>query len=280
MGTLGKVIIGIILGVIIVWMVVPHSSQSASSAGTQAKVTPVQVYRYDPSAVTPTATTSSLISPDQKKKIIAQAIDYRSVTTINFARSHIQRSSSGDYNLAQVCDLWDYVYYNWNYVNDPQGMDYYSSASNTISIGLKGDCDDYAILVAALVESIGGKSRVVTASDHFGNRHAFAEVYIGTTSEEAQRVADYIGSRYSNTQVATTVEKDSQGITKYWLNLDWWANHPGGPYKANTDRVSYYSSDVEYVPLTVPIYFQTISTIPTSSLASENLLGKTLLIPS
>ena len=107
------------------------------------------------------------------KAVIAKAIDFQEPATIDFARERVNKASSGNYNLAQVCDIWEYCYKNWIYINDPNGEDYFSPASNTIKIGLKGDCDDYAILIAALVQAIGGTSRVVTASDEQGNnRHA------------------------------------------------------------------------------------------------------------
>ena len=44
---------------------------------------------------------------------------------------------------------------NWVYVNDPAGTDYYAKASESLRL-LRGDCDDYAILMASLIESIGG----------------------------------------------------------------------------------------------------------------------------
>ena len=110
---------------------------------------------------------------DPVKAVIAKAIDFQEPATIDFARERVNKASSGNYNLAQVCDIWEYCYKNWIYINDPSGEDYFSPASNTIKIGLKGDCDDYAILIAALVQAIGGTSRVVTASDEQGNnRHA------------------------------------------------------------------------------------------------------------
>lgn len=252
MGTFGKVLIGIVLGVIIVWMAVPHSSQSSATSLTI-----------------------------QKTNDITQAIDYHSVTTINFARSHIQSSSSGEYNLAQVCDIWEYAYKSWDYINDPQGSDFYSPASNTISVGLKGDCDDYAILIAALVESIGGTSRVVTASDSDGNRHAFAEVYLGTSENEVNAARDYICHRYDCKNIWYYPDSDSSGTTRYWLNLDWWANHPGGPYNADVNRVPFYPADREYVPLPAPtvspypiqIYKETLKALPYGNIRWYQLDG-------
>lgn len=196
------------------------------------------------------------LTDDLMKGVIAQAIDFRNPVTIDFARERVNKSSSGYYNLAQVCDIWEYCYKNWIYVDDPNGEDFFSPASNTIQIGLKGDCDDYAILLAALVQAIGGTSRVVTASDEQGNnRHAYAEVYLGTSQESAQNATDYICRRYSCGRNAlwTHHETDSSGVTRYWLNLDWWANYPGGPYRFDTDKKFYYPlGNQAPVPLPIP----------------------------
>jgi hypothetical protein len=192
---------------------------------------------------------------DPRKDVIAQAIDFREQTTIDFARERVKKASSGNYNLAQVCDIWEYCYKTWIYINDPNGADYFSPASNTIKIGLKGDCDDYAILIAALVQAIGGTSRVVTASDEQGNNpHSYAEVYLGTSQDSAQKATDYICKRYScgKNAIWTHHETDSSGVSQYWLNLDWWANYPGGPFKFDTDKKYYYPSGNQ-APVSLPI---------------------------
>jgi len=186
-------------------------------------------------------------------KLISQAIDYRNTVTINYARELVQKSSAGNYNLAQVCDIWEYINKNWKYVNDPNGPDYYSPASNTINNGLTGDCDDFAILISAMVEAIGGTSRIVTATNDKGDGHAYAEVYIGTSQNDVQKATDYICTRYSCDTIWTTHITDDNGVTRYWLNLDWSAGHPGGPFTATNKRKYYYpSEDTEYVPIGIP----------------------------
>jgi transglutaminase-like putative cysteine protease len=196
------------------------------------------------------------LTDDPMKGVIARAIDFREPATIDFARERVNKSSSGNYNLAQVCDIWEYCYKNWIYIDDPNGEDFFSPASNTIQTGLKGDCDDYAILLAALVQAIGGTSRVVIASDEQGNnRHAYAEVYLGTSQDSVQDATDYICKRFScgKNAIWTHHETDSSGVTRYWLNLDWWANYPGGPYKFDTDKKYYYpSGNQEPVSLPIP----------------------------
>ena len=207
---------------------------------------------------------------------ISQAIDYRDTTTINYARELVQKSNSGNYNLAQVCDIWEYIYKNWKYVNDPNGPDYYSPASNTVKNGLTGDCDDFAILISAMVESIGGTSRVVTATNDKGEGHAYAEVYVGESLDDVQKARDYICSRYScddtGNEISYSYNSDATGITRYWLNLDWSAGHPGGQYTATNNKNPFYpAGDWDYVPLPVPTVtpdlsaLSKIAVIPTST---------------
>jgi transglutaminase-like putative cysteine protease len=168
---------------------------------------------------------------DKKANSISQAIDYTNPTTRDFAVGLVKKSSSGSYNIAQICDNWEYSYNNWVYVNDPAGQDYYSPASRTINLGLKGDCDDFAILNAAVIQSIGGSSRVVTAcAPNGGPCHAYAEVYLADTQSELQAAANEICSRYHCNMINYHTYSPPHGNTQYWLNLDWQAKYPGGPF--------------------------------------------------
>jgi len=197
---------------------------------------------YNPSTntcdrVTPTptiATIASLTSENTKANLIAQAIDYKNPIVKNFATMQVQKSSTGtlsngNINIAQVCDVWQSIYNQWTYVSDPPDFNYWTLASDSINNGLKGGCADYAILNAAVIESIVGSARVVTVCAPGGSPcHAYAEELMDPTAR--QSIADYIGKRYGNSYVNWHIETDSQGNTQYWLNLDWQANYPGGPY--------------------------------------------------
>jgi transglutaminase-like putative cysteine protease len=160
---------------------------------------------------------------------ISNAIDYENPTVKNFANQQVQHSSSGNYNIAQICDVWQSIRNQWTYVSDPPTFDYWTSASDSINNGLKGNCADYAILNAAVIEAIGGSSRVVTTCAPGGSPClAYAEVAINPST--SQSIANYIGTRYGANQVHWHIATDSQGNTHYWLNLDWSANYPGGPF--------------------------------------------------
>jgi len=163
---------------------------------------------------------------------IARAIDYVNNPTVhNFALQQVQHSSSGSYNIAQICDVWQTIYNQWTYVSDPPNFNYWTSASDSINNGLKGNCADYAVLNAAVIESIGGTSRVITACAPGGSPcHAYAEVALAKTQSDLQADANYICSRYHCEKIYYHIESDNQGDTEYWLNLDWQANYPGGMF--------------------------------------------------
>lgn len=175
----------------------------------------------------------------------AAAIDPSNPVTRDFAVS-IAAKSPGEYNIGQICFIYDHISSRWRYVNDPRGSDYVSPASRTIQAGLVGDCDDFAVLMASLIEAIGGAARVVVGFSGEG-AHAYAEVYAGKGKDTPQRILDALNDHYQGffdwlfgvspvKQVALHV--DSQ--EKYWLNLDWSAKHPGGPFFEAVTEIAIY----------------------------------------
>ena len=176
-----------------------------------------------------------------KKNNIIEACNYRN-NVVRSKAAEIASQSAGNFNIGQVCDIFDYCYNNWKYVNDPndRGSDYYQKASNTIKNGLTGDCDDFAILMASMLLSVGGDVRVNCAYTK-NNGHAFTELNLGKT--DIKVFADYIRARYDVTG-SVWYRKDSEG--NGWLNLDWQAKHPGGEYYEGKRGVRFYIID-EYL---------------------------------
>jgi hypothetical protein len=157
----------------------------------------------------------------EMKELIV-ACDYDDPTVRNNSVALVG-ASPGEFNLGQICDIFDFSYTNWSYVNDPITNDYYSKASETIKNGLNGDCDDFAILLCSMILSVGGEARINFAYDT-SSGHAFTEVNIGRTNQS--EVAKYLSARYHNAQMWH--RKDNQG--NVWLNMDWQARYPGGEY--------------------------------------------------
>jgi hypothetical protein len=179
---------------------------------------------------------------------ISLAIDYKDPVVKNFANSQVQHSSSGKYNIAQICDVWQSMYNRWTYVSDPPNFDYFTSASDSIQNGLKGNCADYAILNAAVIKSIGGSSRIITTCAPGGKIcHAYAEVLLTDNPTTLKNDATYICHRYRcDDGIHYHVETTSDGDKHYWLNLDWQSNYPGGKFYVDDGEHQVYYPNGAY----------------------------------
>lgn len=174
----------------------------------------------------------------------------------------LAKIAPGSYNIAQICSIYDFVAKNWAYVPDPRCTEYYQNASESlkhggdhIPRGGAGDCDDFAILMASMIESISGTSRITLATNPNVPGHAFTEVYLGNDWKKIKIIKNYLKKRYHLEKIATRTDMTTNDT---WLNLDWGENinkHNGTPggdlYKAS----SY-----------IPIYIR--SNFPKSSVAS------------
>lgn len=122
--------------------------------------------------------------------------------------SSLAKKYPGEYNIYQVCAIFDHIKENIQYVSDPRGTDQWSAPGETLKIGA-GDCDDYAILLASMIESIGGTTRI-----YMTDTHAFATVYIGSGGS-AENIVKAISSYYG--PVTVYYATDDHGS---WLILD------------------------------------------------------------
>lgn len=158
---------------------------------------------------------------NESMKDLIFACDYDNPTVRNNAVALVS-ISPGQFNLGQICDIFDFCYQNWSYVNDPLSSEYFAKSSETILNGLNGDCDDFAILMCSMIISIGGEARISFAyNDNTG--HAFTEVNIGTTDRKA--VENYLKARYGYNELWHKNDGEN-----WWLNLDWQGAYPGAKY--------------------------------------------------
>jgi hypothetical protein len=226
------------VGVFLILMFIGWGADEASSPEIVSPSATVQHTVTPKPTRTPTVQSFESRFSDQ----VVEAMDYTNPTTRDYALSLIPQSHGGEYNIAQICDMWEAAYKEWTYVNDPKGTGYLSPASRTIKLGLKGDCDDFAILIGSLVQATGGSARVVTAYKSSGEGHAFAEVYITDDKSHLQSIANYICRRYHCNSIAYHTHYDKNQNPQYWLNLDWSASHPGGPFYQASELTAYYAN--------------------------------------
>jgi hypothetical protein len=197
----------------------------------------------------------------EEKSNIVYPEEYRKLS-LNFQRGigsgdeilssevfNITRKTSG-YNINDACKVFDYVNRHWKYRSEGNA-DFFFGASQTISEGYKGDCDDYSIVIAALLKNIGFNTRIVTVTNEtYG--HAYPELYIGNNNETAYKILRYVQMRYPYAENVWYSNRDlKDGEIQYWLNFDWSGSngymHPGGVYYLEGAQVIYYPSGiVEY----------------------------------
>jgi hypothetical protein len=102
-----------------------------------------------------------------------------------------------EYNLFWIASLFDWIITELEYTSDPSDSDQWSPPGATCD-SLGGDCEDYSILIASVVEHWGGNSQFYIIT-----KHAFASVYIGPPDMDVDPVVraldDYYGTsaRYS-----------------------------------------------------------------------------------
>ncbi len=157
-------------------------------------------------------------------EMLEEACDFNLPYTKKFANELAARAP-GNFNPDQICEIFDYCYKKWRYVNDPADSEYVARASETISNSLIGDCDDFAVLMASCILSVGGRPCLNTGFNYSGG-HAFAEVDIAQFNEgDVLRIVQEHFPEYNITNLSCRVDGEHK-----WLNLDWQAAHPGGAY--------------------------------------------------
>lgn len=112
----------------------------------------------------------------------------------------------------------------WNYVNDPKGKEYIADATESLTY-LSGDCDDHSVLMAACIKSIGGTPRLI----HTGG-HIYPEIAIGNAAD--METINYLVKKVLFVKESEGKKLhyhiDERGVI--WLNLDYTATYPGGPF--------------------------------------------------
>ncbi len=159
-----------------------------------------------------------------------QAVNYLDPLTRNFFLHLIKHEHGGSYSLAQICDIYDYCYSHWTYVSDPDQHEYIASASESIANGLHGDCEDFAVLMAAGIKAIGGTSWIIVQQQGYDG-HAFAQVYVAPTKTYFDtHVVEYLRNRYGNAQRFVWYSDIRELNFGIWLNLDYTGPRPGSPF--------------------------------------------------
>lgn len=165
-------------------------------------------------------------STDEKTaEAIANAIQPNDPAVKLLASSAI-KNSAGDQRISQICDIYDYLYKNWTNTSTSKKNGQYTPAGES-AVLMKGDTDDFAILMASCIKAIGGSARVIVADGGNGKR-VYSEVYIAQDKPKTDIILNSV-SRYNGAALNYIITSNSG----CWLNLDRTANHPGGEFFRN-----------------------------------------------
>jgi hypothetical protein len=168
--------------------------------------------------------------PFPNKEEILRAIEYKNPKVRNFAIMATTKNFKGikgysDYrNLIQCFAVFKEINSRWNYVNDPKNGDYIAKAHESL-LYFSGDCDDHSILMASSIRSIGGTPRLIHTKGHI-----YPEILIGNKAdlEEVNFLIKNILFVQESRNKQLNYHIDEHG--QVWLNLDYTAKYPGGPF--------------------------------------------------
>lgn len=141
-------------------------------------------------------------------------------------RRSIPFQHAGVANLAQLCDVFDYLKRYRVPMSDPFGQEYFARPIDYWR-DHRGDSDDEAICMAMAVSALGAFPRIVLAvSEKQRAGYAYVEVLIAKGS--ALPMQEYIARRYAGLPNAdwVMVHIDNRGYS--WLSFDLNVAYPGG----------------------------------------------------
>lgn len=172
---------------------------------------------------------AKLLPFPNKSKIIS-AIEYNNPKVRNFAIMATNKHFKHVYgyknykSLIQCFAVFKEINSKWNYVNDPKNGDYIARASESL-LYFSGDCDDHSILMAAAVRAIGGTPRLIHTKGHI-----YPEILIGKVSD--LEIINFLikNELFSRESLNKQLHYHIDERDNVWLNLDYTAKYPGGPF--------------------------------------------------
>jgi len=106
--------------------------------------------------------------------------------------------------------IYQWVQANCRFITDMVGAETLRSARETLAVRA-GDCDDFTILIASLLATIGIRSRAVTISSHSDDPQSFSHIY-----PEA-----FVDGRWIAMDVARPGAQFARSPEKYFRKREW-----------------------------------------------------------
>ncbi|MHA4847052.1 transglutaminase domain-containing protein [Flavitalea antarctica] len=159
-------------------------------------------------------------------KSLQSKVDYKDSLVRNFAVQH-SLLYFDEYHMkygamVRLLSLFKHINSNFKYVSDSERDEYFATPRETILNGMGGDCDDHTLLMVSCLKAIGGHVRMVLTEGHL-----YPELLAGD-KKSFERMQQAIVYLFGNEAIDNMYYHEQNG--QYWLNLDYSAKYPGGPY--------------------------------------------------
>ena len=157
---------------------------------------------------------------------IESKVDYRDSVVRNFAITASLKFFDEFHPkfgpVVRALSIFKEVNSKFKYVADSERDEYFATPRETILNGMGGDCDDHTILMVSALKAIGVHARMVLTEGHL-----YPELLCGD-EKSFEKINTAIMSLFSKEVKGNIYFHEENG--QYWLNLDYSARHPGGPY--------------------------------------------------
>ena len=166
---------------------------------------------------------------DKLRGLVIENIDHKNIRSyLKENISYCSGPENGSFGVPEcmaAIELFRKVNAEWKYKSDPSKGDLFRSPHRTIR-SFSGDCDDYTVLIATLFISHGYEMRIIMTKGHVYPEMAVPdELTFKNLMEPLIRGGiNYLAE--GSTQLC--YHKDNEG--RIWLNLDYTASYPGGPF--------------------------------------------------
>ena len=163
---------------------------------------------------------------DKTVRSIRDKVNYKDSLVRNFSIYHSVEDFDEYFpkygKVSRYLALFKYINKHFRWVPDTRRDEYFATPQETIQNGMGGDCDDHSILMVSCLQSIGARCRIVLIQGH-----AYPELYCGN-KEDFEVMKQAIITLFPHPPIKEVHYHEMKG--EYWINLDYSARHPGGPY--------------------------------------------------
>lgn len=150
------VIVGAFAGLLIIGMLAPSSDNETPSS---EPATPASEQTTPSSSSEPVTPIQPLPHPPEQERTsdVREYVEPTNPIVRDTAASVVQDSPDGIDADSEAWKIWQINYWvanNISYVSDPRGHEYFAYADETL-VTKAGDCDDFAVLLSSMYESVG-----------------------------------------------------------------------------------------------------------------------------